>query len=79
MFESLFTMDISSSEISHSMNDDSSHKYRWIAFMDRLSDGDITKHEEIYRRNYIETLNLLSWWKTRDDAQRMANIAQQNR
>lgn len=65
-------------EISHAMNDDQSHKYRWIAFMDRLADGDITKHDEIYRRNYLETLNLLSWWKVRDDAQRMAQIAQQN-
>ena len=35
--------------------------------------------DEIYRRNYIETLNLLSWWKVRDDAQRMAQIAEQNK
>jgi len=41
--------------------------------MDRLSDGDITKHDEIYRRNYIETLNLLSYWKIRDQAQELAN------
>lgn len=57
----------------HGMNDDQSHKYRWIAFMDRLADGDITKHDEIYRRNYIETLNLLSYWKIRDQAQELAN------
>jgi hypothetical protein len=60
-------------DISHAMNDNQSHKYRWVAFMDSLSAGDITKHEEVYRKNYIETLNLLSYWKIRDDAQRMAN------
>ena len=48
------------SEITHAMNDDQSWKYRWVAFIDRLADGDITKHDEIYIRNYIETLNLLS-------------------
>jgi hypothetical protein len=54
------------------MNDNDDNKYRWISFMDRLSNGDITKHDEIYERNYIETLNLLSWWKTRDEAERLA-------
>jgi hypothetical protein len=41
--------------------------------MDRLADGDITRHEEVYRCGYIETLNLLSYWKIRDDAEKMAN------
>lgn len=57
----------------HGMNDDQSYKYRWIAFMDRLSNGDITKHDEVYDRNYLETLNLLSYWKIRDQAQELAN------
>lgn len=65
-------------EITHAMNDDQSYKYRWIAFIDRLANGDITKHDEVYRRNYIETLNLLSWWKVRDEAERNAMMAQQN-
>jgi hypothetical protein len=60
-------------EMSHAMNDDQSYKYRWIAFIDRLTDGDMTKDEEIYRIGYIDTLNRLSWWKTRDDAQRLAD------
>lgn len=59
-------------QFTHAMNDNQDHKYRWISFMDRLSNGDITKHQEIYEKNYIETLNLLSWWKIRDDAERMA-------
>jgi hypothetical protein len=39
---------------------------RWIAMMDRLSGGDLTKHEAIYEKNYIECLNLLSYWYFRD-------------
>jgi hypothetical protein len=34
--------------------------------IDRLSNGDITKHDEVYKRNYIECLNLLSYWYERD-------------
>jgi hypothetical protein len=59
-------------EFQHAMNDNDDSKYRWVSFIDRLSNGDITKHDEIYSRNYIETLNLLSWWKTRDEAERLA-------
>jgi len=55
------------------MNDDQSHKYRWISFMERLSNGDITKWEELYKVEYLSTLNLLSWWKIRDEAEKLAN------
>jgi len=48
------------------MNDDGSHVYRWVAYIDRLASGDITKHDIIYERNYIECLNLLSYWFVRD-------------
>ena len=65
-------MRVDDNGMAHGMNDDQSHKYRWIAFMDRLSDGDITKHDKVYERNYLETLNLLSYWKIRDQAQEMA-------
>jgi hypothetical protein len=34
--------------------------------VDRLSIGDITKHDDVYDRNYIECLNLLSYWTERD-------------
>jgi len=34
--------------------------------VDRLAQGDITKHDQIYERNYIECLNLLSFWHERD-------------
>lgn len=34
--------------------------------IDRLADGDITKHSQIYELTWIECLNLLAYWKYRD-------------
>lgn len=42
-------------------------RFTWVAMIDRLSGGDITKHDMIYERNYIECLNLLSYWRERDN------------
>lgn len=41
-------------------------RWGWLAMVDRLANGDITKHDAIYERNYIECLNLLSYWHERD-------------
>jgi len=41
-------------------------RWGWLAMVDRLAKGDITKHEEIYEMNYIECLNLISYWTERD-------------
>lgn len=41
-------------------------RWSWLSMIDRLSNGDITKHDLIYERNYIECLNLLSYWHERD-------------
>lgn len=35
--------------------------------VDRLTNGDITKDEEVYQMNYIQCLNRLAWWKVKDD------------
>lgn len=35
--------------------------------VDRLSNGDITKHDKVFKQNYIHCLNVLSMWKDRDD------------
>lgn len=43
------------------------NKWSWMAMVDRLSNSDITKHEEVYNTNYIQALNLLSYWKVKDD------------
>lgn len=40
--------------------------WNWISMVDRLANGDITKHEQIYETNYIECLNLLAFWSYKD-------------
>jgi len=42
------------------------NRWSWLSMVDRLADGDITKHDLVYQRCYIECLNLLSYWKERD-------------
>ena len=32
----------------------------------KLANDDITKLDEVYERNFIECLNILSYWKMRD-------------
>lgn len=34
--------------------------------IDRLANGDITKHDEIYRQNWLGCLNILAYYKSRD-------------
>lgn len=41
-------------------------RWKWLSMVDRLSGGDITKLDLVYERNYIECLNLLSFWYERD-------------
>ena len=53
-------------------------KWGWISMVDRLSNADITKHEEIYKLNYIECLNLLSYWKEKDDYMNEMNNIKNN-
>jgi len=38
----------------------------WIGMVDRLSNGDITKHKQVYGINYIECLTLMAYWHHRD-------------
>ena len=53
-------------------------RWNWLAMIDRLSNGDITKHDEIYDRNYIECLNLLSYWHERDRYYKQIEEQQKN-
>jgi hypothetical protein len=41
-------------------------KWGFLAMIDRLAQGDITKHEEIYEMNYIYCLNLLGMYHDKD-------------
>jgi hypothetical protein len=39
----------------------------------RLASDDITKLDEVYERTYIECLNILSYFKVRDEYQEEVN------
>lgn len=54
------------------------NKWSWLSMIDRLSNGDITKHDLVYERNYIECLNLLSYWKEKDQYMEEINRQRQN-
>lgn len=53
-------------------------KWGWVSMIDRLSNGDITKHDAIYERNYIECLNILSYWHERDKYMEQMNNIKNN-
>lgn len=53
-------------------------RWTWLAMVDRLANGDITKHDAIYARNYIECLNLLSYWHERDEYYKQIQEQQKN-
>lgn len=42
-------------------------RWSWFAFIEKLAKGDITKFEEVTNQNFITCLNLLSYWKERDN------------
>lgn len=43
--------------------------FGWVGQLDRLADGDITKHEQVLEQNYRACLNLLLYWFERDSYQ----------
>tara|TARA_R110000803_G_scaffold67477_1_gene129201 strand:- start:1266 stop:1538 length:273 start_codon:yes stop_codon:yes gene_type:complete len=47
-----------------------SERWKWYSIVERLSNGDITRFSEILEQPYVGCLNLLSYWKERDDYQR---------
>ena len=53
-------------------------RWGWVGMMDRLSNGDITKHDAIYERNYIECLNILSYWHEKDKYMEQMNNIKNN-
>jgi hypothetical protein len=54
------------------------NRWSWISMVDKLSNGDITKHDLVYGRNYIECLNLLSFYHERDKYMEQMNNAKNN-
>ena len=41
-------------------------RWSWYAVFEKLSNGDLTKFDAIGEQTYIGCLNLLSYWKERD-------------
>ena len=64
-YEILFSRP-SPAQVKRVVVDEIPESLNWISFMDKLSNGDITKHELVYQTNYIESLNLMAWWHHRD-------------
>lgn len=40
-----------------------STRWKWYSIVMRLSNDDVTKHNEIYDMTFIAALNALSYWK----------------
>ena len=53
--------------------------FNWIAFVDRLSGGDITKDEIIYKMNYSECLMRMSYWHEKDKYTERMNRASERK
>ena len=45
-------------------------RWSWFAMYEKLAKGDITKFDEVGEQNFITTINLLSYWKERDEEDR---------
>lgn len=60
------------------LNSEIPGELKWIAFMDKLSAKDITKHNNIYEMNYIYCLNVLSLWHHEDKHYEQLRMSQQN-
>jgi len=41
--------------------------WSYVAMIDRLSQGDITREEQVFEINYIYCLTKLLYWNDRDD------------
>ena len=39
----------------------------WMSMIDRLSNGDITKEEEIFKLPYVYCLSKLALWQAKDE------------
>lgn len=44
-----------------------SPRWKWFSLIEKMAQGDITKFEDVYKQNFIAALNLLSYWKERDE------------
>ena len=52
-------------------------KWGLISMLDRLTNGDITKNELVYKMSWIECMTLLLYYKERDEYMEKMNKAHQ--
>lgn len=45
-------------------------RWFWFSITEKLAGGDILKFEGVDNQNFIKCLNLLAYWKERDDYQK---------
>lgn len=68
-FSGLFNSKNNEEEESSVETPEFSGRWKWFSIIERLSNSDITKFEEVYKQTYISCLNLLSYWKEKEDYQ----------
>jgi len=55
-------------------------RWSWFAMIERLAGHDITKFDEVCDQNFINCLNLLSYWKEKDaEDKKREDILKQNK
>ena len=42
-------------------------QWGYMSILDRLSNGDITKHNEVFKLSWAHCLNMLLYWKEKDE------------
>ena len=55
-----------SAQINQVAVDEMPDHLNWIAMVDRLANGDITKYDAIYKLPYAECLTTMAYWHHRD-------------
>lgn len=55
------------------------NKWAYIAMIDRLANGDATKHNDVYEMNFIYCLNILGYYHDRDAYVEQMNKRQEKR
>lgn len=54
-------------------------EWGWMAMIDRLSNGDITKHNEIFKVKYVYAMMNLLYWKDKDEYIEKMNKVQEQK
>ncbi len=78
-YEILYTKKVDKVAGAAGMQTEIPKEFDLIAMLDSLSKGDITKHKEIGKLNYLHCMNMLAFWAYRDREYESQRLAQQNK